>query len=76
MSDNSLELNGYNLILVDHPNDTKRGGVCIYDGEPLPVRVISTPYLKEAILSQMSHSSKKIFVSVVCFQTQINENHT
>ena len=38
-----LEIDGYNLIRADHPNNTKRGGVCIYYKESLPVRVISLP---------------------------------
>ena len=28
--DPRLNLNSYSLIRVDHPSDTKRGGVCIY----------------------------------------------
>ena len=28
--DHSLKLEGYELIRADHPNNTKRGGVCIY----------------------------------------------
>ena len=35
-SDNpSLALNGYRLIRSDHPNNIKRGGVCIYNKESL-----------------------------------------
>ena len=26
----SLELEGYKLVHADHPNNVKRGGVCIY----------------------------------------------
>ena len=36
--DSLLEIDGYNLIRSDHPNDIKRGGVCIYCKESLPVR--------------------------------------
>ena len=28
--DSLLEIDGYDLIRSDHPNDIKRGGVCIY----------------------------------------------
>ena len=40
VSDSLLKIDGYNLVRVDHPNDTKRGEVCIYYKESLPVRVI------------------------------------
>ena len=31
-----LEIDGYNLVGADHPNNMKRGGVCIYYKESLP----------------------------------------
>ena len=39
----SLELEGYKLVRTDHANNVKRGGVCIYFKESLPVRVINLP---------------------------------
>ena len=27
---NSLKIDGYDLVRADHPNNTKRGGVCVY----------------------------------------------
>ena len=47
--DGLLEIDGYNLVRVDHPNNIKRSEVCIYYKESLPVRVMSLPYLKEAL---------------------------
>ena len=26
----SLKIDGYDLVRADHPNNTKRGGVCVY----------------------------------------------
>ena len=49
-----LEIDGYNLVRPDHPNNLKRGGVCVYYKELLPVRVISLPYFKEALLLEMT----------------------
>ena len=43
--DSLLEIDGYNLICSDHPNDIKRGGVCIYFKEILPVRVTGSQIL-------------------------------
>ena len=37
--DQILNLQGYNLIRADHPDNTKRGGVCIYYKEHLPLKV-------------------------------------
>ena len=39
--DSLLEIDGYILVRADHPNNIKRGGVCIYYKESLPFRVIS-----------------------------------
>ena len=63
--DNLLEIDGYILVRADHPNNIKRGGVCIYYKESLPVRVISLPYLKEALLLEMTYNNKKVIVSVI-----------
>ena len=63
--DNFLEIDGYNLVRPDHPNNIKRGGVCIYYKESLAVRVISLPDFKEALLLEMTDNNKKIIVSVI-----------
>ena len=57
--DNLIEIEGHKLIRADHPDNIKRGGVCIYYKESLPVAVISTPYFKEALLLEMSYNNKK-----------------
>ena len=63
--DSLLEIDGYNLIRSDHPNDIKRGGICIYFKEILPVRVINIPYLKEALILEMTYNNKRVLVSVI-----------
>ena len=60
-----LEIDGYNLVRPDHPNNVKRGGVCVYYKELLPVRDISLPYFKEALFLEMTDNNKKIIVSVI-----------
>ena len=57
--DNLVDIQGYNLVRADHPENTKRGGVCIYYKESLPVRVINLPYFKEALLLEMSFKKRK-----------------
>ena len=54
--DNLIDIEGYKLIRADHSHNVKRGGVCIYYKESLPVRVISLPCFKEALL----------MISVIC----------
>ena len=71
--DSLLEIDGYNLIRSDHPNNIKRGGVCIYFKEILPVRVINIPYLKEALLLEMNYNNKRVLGSVIyCSPSQNN----
>ena len=48
--DGLVEIDEYKLVCADHPNNIKRGRVCIYYKKSLPVRVISLTYLKEALL--------------------------
>ena len=40
--DESLVLNGDKLIRADNPGDIKRGGVCIYFRETLPIKAFSS----------------------------------
>ena len=60
-----LNIEGYNLVRADHPDKIKRGGVCIYYKESVPVRVISLSYINEAILLEMYYNNKKVIVSVI-----------
>ena len=63
--DSLLEIDGYDLIRSDHPNDIKRSGVSIYYKESLPIRAINTLYLKEALLLEMTYNNEKVIVSVI-----------
>ena len=47
--DETLEISGYNLVRSDYSLNSKRGGVCIYYKNYLPLRVISVNYLSECI---------------------------
>ena len=63
--DNDLNLNGYSLLRADHPSNAKRGGVCIYYKENLPLKLISTPYLNESLLCEVTIGSKKCIIGTV-----------
>ena len=55
--DSLLEIEGYNLVCADHPNNIKTDEVCIY--------YLRFPYFKEALLLEMTGNNKKIIVSVI-----------
>ena len=63
--DSLLEIDRYNLVRADHPNDTKRGGVCICYKESLPVRTINLYYFEEALLLEITYHNKNVIVSVI-----------
>ena len=63
-TDQSLKLKGYELIRADHPSNTKRGGVCIYYKDHLPLKIrndVST--LNECIVVEIKNQKQKCFVS-------------
>ena len=53
-----LNVPGYNLIRADHLSNTKRGGVCIYFKESLPLRLYNVSYLNECICFEIMISNK------------------
>ena len=62
-SDNDdLNIIGYNLYTADHPKNVKRGGVCVYIRESLPVRCLSNTYLQECLILEISINNKKGYV--------------
>ena len=60
--DPRLSLDGYNLIRADHPNDVKRGGVCVYVKNSLATRVSNLSNLKECIIIELTLKNKKGYV--------------
>ena len=44
-----MELSRYNLIRTDNSTNTKRGSVCIYYHNSLPLKVIDIQFLNECI---------------------------
>ena len=62
-SDNdNLNIKGYNLYRADHPNNVKRGDVCAYIRESLPVRCLSNAYLQECLILEIYINNKKGYV--------------
>ena len=53
------------MVRVDHPNNVKRGGVCAYVMESLPVRNFSNPYLSEYLTLEVTIGNKKGYVDTL-----------
>ena len=56
--DDNLEISGYSLVRSDHPSNNKRGGVCVYYKNFLPLRVLDIQYLHECINFELKIGDK------------------
>ena len=65
--DDNSELPGYNLVRADNPTNTKRGGVCIYYHNSLPLKVIDIQFLNEYINFEIRIGGK--LCSFLCLYT-------
>ena len=64
--DPRLSLQGYAMIRSDHPSDTKRGGVCMFYKEHLPlVNRTDLSFVNECLVGEINYKNSKCFVS--CF---------
>ena len=48
----------YELVRSDHQSQHKRGGVCIYFGNSLPLKILNIHYLRESISFELQVGSK------------------
>ena len=58
IDDESWEISGYYLIRSDHPSNKKRGGICIYYKNFLPLKVTGVRLLEECIAFDLIISNK------------------
>ena len=63
--EDDLDLNGYNLLRVDHASNAKTGGFCIYYKGTLALKMISILYLNESLLCEVAIGSKKCIIRTV-----------
>ena len=47
--DENLQMPGYSIARVNHPSNTKRGGVYVYYKTSLPLKLLDIKYLPECI---------------------------
>ena len=65
LDDKDLAIEGYNIIRADHPNNLKKGGVCIYYKESLAVKLINVNFLSECLLCEVTLDDKKGYIAVL-----------
>ena len=63
--DDNLRIPGYKLIRVDHPLDQKRGGICIYHKDFLPIKVNNESNLKECLNFNLSVNGKQYNIILI-----------
>ena len=64
--DNRITIDGYNLIRSDHPSDSKKGGVCIYYKEHIPLILrddINT--LDNCLVTEIRSQNEKCFLTCI-----------
>ena len=75
LHDVNLEIQGYELVRSDHPSQHKRGGVCIYFRNSLPLKILNIHYLQESISFELQVGSKICkFVSLYQSPSQTSGN--
>ena len=73
--DDKLQIPGNNLILSDHPSNTKGGIACIYYKSSLPLRVINIGYLHECLSFELQIGDKSCdFVALYRSPSQSQDN--
>ena len=64
---NEIEIEGYSsdIFRSDHPTNMKRGGVCLYYKDTLPILCADLHILDESIVVKLTLSRKKLFFVVI-----------
>ena len=58
-------MQGYTLIRADHPSNVKRGGVCVYYKNYLPLKLLNINYLQECITFELSIKNKFCIIAAL-----------
>ena len=62
--DRNIQLDDYNLLRVDHPSNSKEGGVCIFYKGTLRVCIVKSISFSECITCEVSIQNSKSFVYI------------
>ena len=72
--DSNLKIPYYNLVRFDHPSNKKRGDVCIYYKNYLPLRIIDIHYLKDCMRFELMLGDKLCnFIALYGSPTQVSK---
>ena len=64
--DEKIKIDGYNLIRADHPSDSKKGGVCIYYKEHIPlIKRDDLCMLDECLVTEIRSQNEKCFLTCI-----------
>ena len=61
-NDPQLSLAGYKIIRSDNPLNIKKGGVCIFFKETLPLNIVNITQLKECLVVEILYNNRKCFL--------------
>ena len=54
-----------NIVRSDHISGSKKGGVCCYFKESLPIRILKITPMIECLVLEMLYNNKLVIVSVI-----------
>ena len=64
--DEKIKIDGYSLIRADHPSDSKKGGVCIYYKEHIPlIKRDDLCMLDECLVTEIRSQNEKCFLTCI-----------
>ena len=72
--DPNLEVHGYDLIRADHPSNVKRGGVCIYYKNHLPLKLTNINFLHEYLTIELNIKNK-LCVLIALYRSPSQSNN-
>ena len=61
----SLNIDGYNIVRSDHLSGSKRGSVCCYFKESLPIRILEITAMTECLVLEMLYNNNLVIISVI-----------
>ena len=75
-NDDRISIDGYNLIRADHPSDSKRGGVCIYYKEHIPlIKRDDICTLDNCLVTEIRSQGEKCFLTCIyCSPSQSRDD--
>ena len=70
----NININGYSLLKVDHPNNIKQEGVCMYFKESLLlIRRNDLSNMEEYLVTEINANNKKCFFK--CLRRSLSQIH-